>query len=461
MKKLFSMAVIFIMALTLAGCSTTKIGDLESEIEELNQEIWDTQSEMGDYVIDNTMLEDELSDTRQALVQLEEEMLLLLDELSVLQSQIYDNVITFSLTNEQGSFSSKTVGYNDDFEGTLFDLLNQNLDVGYSDSEYGKYIYSLEDLSPKTGAYISFSKNGVPSMTGVELSTFEDGDIFSFEVIWWDTFQENVDDVIQLFIENHASNYVNSESVDYNVLLGLNLLGIENDFVSKNDVELLINNSTLVYVQDYFKAIMMLNSVDSDVSALIQELNVIVTPGPYGQTAYGLLALDSVESTEDYSAFVTDALADLETTTPYDLGLDAGGISLVALSNYTDVDDLLAEYITWINNSQLDSGGVMTRETTWGETTYPGTENASSISQVILGLLAQGVDPTGSLFSKTEGNLVSRLLEFSTDTGSFDYVFGDELTEDLYFSTPQAFLALVSYQVYVNTQNPVNPYDFK
>ncbi len=130
------------------------------------------------------------------------------------------------------------------------------------------------------------------------------------------------------------------------------------------------------------------------------------------------------------------------------------------MSNYTDVDSLIEEYTTWISTSQLDSGGVMTRDVVWGETTYPGTENASSISQIILGLIANGIDPTGIDYTKGTNNLISRLLEFGTETGSFDYVMGDELTEDLAFSTPQAFLALVAYQVYSNTYNAVNPYDF-
>ena len=124
------------------------------------------------------------------------------------------------------------------------------------------------------------------------------------------------------------------------MLLALNLLGIENDYVSKQEVEALVDNSTLTYVSDYFKAIMMLNVVEADASGLFTALNLMVTPGAYGQTAYGLLAMDSNTNTEDYTSFVSAALADLNTNTPYDLGLDSGGISLVALSNYDNVDSL-------------------------------------------------------------------------------------------------------------------------
>jgi hypothetical protein len=225
-------------------------------------------------------------------------------------------------------------------------------------------------------------------------------------------------------------------------------------------VETLVDDSALVTISDYFKAIMKLNVVGVDSTELITELNAIVVPGGYGQTAYGLLAMDSITTSVDYSTFVTAALADLNTTTPFDLGLDAGGISIVALSNYSDIGTLISDYTTWISTSQIDSGGLVTRDVVWGETTYPGTENASSMSQVILGLVANGIDPTGTDYTKGTNNLIYRLLEFGTDTGSFDYIKTDDLDEDLMFSTPQAFLALVSYQVYANTYSEVNPFDF-
>ncbi len=189
----------------------------------------------------------------------------------------------------------------------------------------------------------------------------------------------------------------------------------------------------------------------------------MATVGPYGQTAYALLALDSFSYIYDYSAYLSAAIADLSTTTPYDLGLDAGGVSILALSSHTTepgVQDLIDEFTTWISASQLDSGGVKTRDIIWGDTTYPGTENASSISQVILGLLANGINPTGPDYTKLEGNLITSLLSFQTETGSFDWAKNDEQTEDLAFSTPQAFLALVAYQVYSSTYSAVNPYNF-
>ncbi len=454
MKKLFSIASVFLLILVLAGCSEldllqqdldlqiATIEELEEEIATLTETVASSESEVSD---------------------LEETILSLQEQLSDLQDLVFDNVITFTLTDEYGLFTSKTIGYNDDYTGNLFDILNNNFTLEYSVTDYGNYITSIDHLNPKTGAFISFSKNGEASTVGVETSTFDDGDILSFEVMWWDMTQKAVDDAIQLFLLNQASDYVNTTTVDYNVISALYLLGIVDEFVTDSEVETLVNGLTITTVNDYFKAIIKLQSVGVNTDVLVTDLNTIVTVGAYGQTAYGLLALDSNSHTVDYSSFVTSALVDLETTSPYDLGLDAGGVSLLALSNYTDetgVSDLITEYATWISTSQLDSGGVITRDVTWGGTVYPGTENAASISQVVLGLVANGIDPVGTDYTIVDNNLITRLLEYQTATGSFDWAFGDEYSEDLLFSTPQAFLALVVYQTYANTYTAVNPFNF-
>jgi len=256
---------------------------------------------------------------------------------------------------------------------------------------------------------------------------------------------------------------VNDDFIKYDVLAALYQLDMIGEYITSVELETLVSIDTPVTVKDYFVTIMKMLPGGITPGGLITELNSIVSVGEFGQTAYGLITIDSYSHSEDYSAYILSALADLNTTSPYDLGLDAGGISLVALSNYTGetgVNELITEYSTWISTSQLDSGGVVPRDVVWGETTYPGTENAASISQVILGLLANGVDPCSTDYTKGTNNLITRLLEYQTDSGSFDWAIGDEHTEDLAFSTPQAFLALVVFQTYSNTYGPVNPYDF-
>ena len=117
---------------------------------------------------------------------------------------------------------------------------------------------------------------------------------------------------------------------------------------------------------------------------------------------------------------------------------------------------MITEFATWIQNDQLPSGGIETRDMGWGS-----SENAASISQVIIGLVANGIDPRGVNYTQGTNNLITRLLDFQHPTGSFDWTLTDAVDEDLAFSTPQAFLALVVYQEYANTMSAVNPYSFK
>ncbi len=458
MKKLFSLASVLLLFLVLTGCTNgTEVTDLQQEIDAKIALISDLEDEVAS-------LNASLQESTDANTALTSQITELEAQIAQLQALIYDNVLTFTLKDEYGRFTSETIGYNDEYEGTLFDLLNENFTVGYNDSEWGKFIYSLDYLTPKTGAYIAFYKNGAMSKVGIDSATFEDGDVFSFEVTWWDMQEKAVDDAIHMFLDNYGEFYVSDIGVEYNVITALSLLGVVDDYVTLEETQALVDEMTLSTVADYFKAIIILQAVGGNADSLINDLNSIVAVGPYGQTAYGLLALDSYAHSTDYSAFVSSALTDLKTTTPFTLGLDAGGISLVALSNYASEDGIQAlidEYATWISTSQLATGGVKTRDVTWGDTTYPGTENAASMSQAILGLIANDINPTGAAYTKGDNNLISRLLEFQTTTGSFDYVLDDDIAEDLMFSSPQAFLALVTYQTYVNTYQAVNPYSFK
>ncbi len=454
MKKLFSIASVFLLILGLAGCNlNAKEEDLElrqQQIDELEEEIMAIMISSDGAAWENVNLEE----MRESLNR----------QIKELQELTFDNVFTVTLTYEDDSIGIKTIGFDDDFQGNLFDLLEMNYTMEYDETDYGIYLKSISGLNPIEGAFIQLSKNGEPASVGVDSITFDDDDVFSFEVVWWDPVQEAVDTAINLFLLNHVKNYVNIETIDYNVISALNLLDTLNQYVSNSEVETLVTSTSITTVNDYFKAIVKLQCIGFNTYILMEELNDMVTVGPYGQTAYGLLALDSHSYMYDYSSYLSEALVDLTNTSPYDLGLDAGGVSIMALSSHISepgVQDLIDEFTTWISTSQLDSGGVQTRDVIWGETTYPGTENASSIAQVILGLLANGIDPSGPDYTKQGNNLITSLLSFQTETGSFDWAANDEYTEDLAFSTPQAFLALVAFQVYSNTHSSVNPFDFK
>jgi len=347
------------------------------------------------------------------------------------------------------------------YEGTLFDLMNEFYEMTYSESEFGIYLIALEDLYPKNGSYIAISENGEMAMSGIDQLTVEDGDNFTFEIIWYDSLLQEVDELITLFLDHHVEQYVNQAYIDVNVLSALYLLGIEEEYTTTLDLSTMdmFDASMLSTTADYFKAVTALGLLGEDTNELIDDYAETATPGPYGETAYGLMII--LHNAGEYGGLIEMFEEDLNLNTPYSLGLDAGGISLVALANtnFENKQILIDQYSSWIQEFQLDTGGIKTRDMTWGENTYPGTENAASIAQVIIGLLANGIDPAGSDFTVGEANLMSRLLDFATEEGSFDYLLDDDIDEDLMFSTPQAFLAIVMYQEYKTLGSSVNPYN--
>ena len=150
-----------------------------------------------------------------------------------------------------------------------------------------------------------------------------------------------------------------------------------------------------------------------------------------------------------------DEILEIENFSNYD-GLQTNEFNTGAYyKDETGIQAIIDEFSTHVSTNQLASGGIMTQDFGWGS-----SENASSISQTILGLISCSVDPTGTDFTKGTNNLVSRLVEFQVANGLFDWVLTDETADDPAFSTPQAFLALATYQTYSNHNEAINPFDF-
>lgn len=439
MKKLFSILSVMVLVLGLTACSTES--DLKKQIQ---------------------TLQDQVAELEASIATKDTEISGLNAQIIALQDELFDNVITFTFTDETESTENYTVGYDDDFEGSLYDLLNDNFNVVSSEYSGSHMLLEVEDLSPVTGQYIGVYRNDAFAMVGIDDLTFTDGDIFDFVLAWWDATEEAVDSAITLFLDEQIDNYTSVENLDYNVVAALSLLGMLDDYVTVSEVESWVTSyleaHEVLSVTDYFKLIVMSQAVGLNTEAYYIALNDIVAPAPYGGTAYGLLGMDTNSHSVDYTDYITLALADLTTTTPSDLGLDSGGISLVALSNYTTetgVDTLISDFASWMSSTQLPSGGILTKDFGWGT-----SENSSSMAQAALGLIANGYNPAGTDFTKGTNDLMLRLTQYQLENGTFDWILDDGNVTTT-FGTPQAFLTLVAYYTYSNNGNiAVNPFDF-
>jgi hypothetical protein len=423
MKKLFSVLLGVTLVFGLASCTET---DLSNQIATLEETLNNAEEEIALLKETQTSLEEALSEK-------------------------LDVTITLSFTDLSGSEKVATYAFDAENVPALKDLLVLAFGADIVSSEYGSYLAGLRDVTVPYGAFIQISENGEITSVGIDDLTLEDGDSFQLDIVWWDPLMQEVYEALNLFVTNQLDNYISTEYIDYNVLLGTKNLFIVP--VSETDITNYLNNLEKSSIQDFFKA-SVIASVLSDDALLNQyllDLSNLMETGPYGQTALPLLALNGYNASFDYSNYVTDAITYYENHSLVQEGLDAGALGVMGLSFYQDdpsVMQLINDYVQYVKDSQLDTGGMKSEDVNWNETVYPGVENAATMSQVILALMSVGLDPSGDDFTKGDHNLITRLLEFQLDNGLFDWDLNDDIEGDASFSSPQAFLALAQFYRY-------------
>jgi outer membrane murein-binding lipoprotein Lpp len=456
MKKIMSLVTIICLTLLLVGCSNESLNDditdLQTRIEELENtdqvesEITKLKEQIAALVTNDTAKQNEIEDLKLRL--------------QTLEDLYFDGVLTIVLEDDLGSQKFRTVRFVEAEDQNLFQLLYSNLEVEFEESTIGKYITNIEGLNPKVGSYVSLYQNGEYATAGIEAIRYQDGDVFTFKVEWYDEVEKAVHTAINLFIENYVTDFINEEKIDYTVASALYHLGILQDYVRLEDVKTQYQDLASTNGQELFKAILIVsasggNPTDVNGNNLIQQLVDLAPTGPWNATTNGAIAFNAYPHGIEATTYTTTMLDDLITTnTPKSAGLDMGGTTLMALSHYQDeagVQTVIDDYLAFVKEKQLPSGGV---DDPWSG------DNSATLAQIILGLVANGIDPRDSQFVKENGDLLTRLMDFVQEDGSFK--FQPESTEaDLMFSTPQAFAALVAYQQFKNSDGAFNLYEFK
>jgi len=111
---------------------------------------------------------------------------------------------------------------------------------------------------------------------------------------------------------------------------------------------------------------------------------------------------------------------------------------LLALAPYIDnqlTTQTIADMTVYIQTVLTETGVE-----SWGNA------NSSSTAAVILGLVAQGINPRGEAYQTNDIDLIEALLAYEID-GAYKWLLADEQA-DMAFSTPQVFSALVAYKIY-------------
>ena len=214
---------------------------------------------------------------------------------------------------------------------------------------------------------------------------------------------------------------------------------------------------------DYERTVMALtavgeNPLDFDGVNLVEKIynNKDITTQGINAAVFALISLDTKNFDVPQNAVWTrDALIEyiLKNRTS-DGGWDYGGIkvdpdmtgmAINSLSLYKDRPEVKSA----IDNAVKLLSKIQNEDGTFS---CYGVENSESISQVIIGLCANGIDPTSKEFTKNGVNLIEALLTFKTEDGGFCHIYD---TGSNGMSTEQATLALETYREFKNGRNHI------
>lgn len=344
---------------------------------------------------------------------------------------------------------------------TLFDVLQDRFDITYKSYDFGPMLESISTkegrftIEAPEGSFIAFYVNGEPSMVGVNEIYVKKDHTYRLALEWWDQ-DAHIAYIINRFIDQHAATYVNDQMLDIHVVIALAHLGLLEDYISLE--EALADYSSIdsdnMSVSELYKAILTIHALGGDVSNFVRLLVERNDTKKYS-APYALIGLNCGHHGVDVSAYESELLETLiGTNMPSQaLGLDLSGITLAALSPYIEREDVSAviqDYLMFLENNLNEFGGIRDEHF---------DENASSLAQLIIGLIAIDVNRLSNVLTNENANLIHRLLDFSNDDGTF-YWSLDSDHPDLSFSTPQAFLALVLYQKYIEQEQAIRFYDF-
>ncbi len=324
-------------------------------------------------------------------------------------------------------------------------LIDEAIGLDYSTSTYGIFVNGLADFYPTEyevtyNYYYALYVNDEMAMTGIDGVTLEDGMKISFvETTMLDEIDIFVDMLIQSFLSFNYDIYINNQMFDHYVLAAikqLNLYGYPSPILASTTLAFPEENLSRDTIASTFKTTILEKALGLNLNTTKTVLSGFEVNNNYDACSL-LTALTMTEGAQTQIDAILNSLVTLAPSQPY-LDADFAGMVLLALSPYkddpstTDTIDFMIEYIQT----------MLTRD---GVEAY-GSANASSTASVVIGLVAQGINPRGEDYTIDGTDLIEALVKYEMFS-SFVYMLGDEQA-DMAFSTPQAFSALVAYKIY-------------
>lgn len=337
--------------------------------------------------------------------------------------------------------------------------------VGYTDTQYGKMITSINGIQAEGTNYWAFYVNGQMANVGAESYILQPGSQISFQLESWADVPEeggNEEETpipprtvsgeeIQAAVDSTVQYIMKSDIGEWEVI-ALRQAGKTVPANYLESVKALVKErqgkfSRITDTERYVLGILAAGGDPTNIEGynLVASIyNGNVTKQGLNGVAYALIALDSANFIVPETAVWTreklvNHLLDRqnadggwawdESTTS---DIDTTAMILTALSPYKNQEGVIdhveaaVQYVAaQYQNSKID--------------------NSSTAAQVIIALSALGMDANGAPFTKDNSSLFQYFLTFQNKDGGFDWQGGDE--SDV-FTTSQAIQALVAYQLH-------------
>ncbi|GGE40747.1 hypothetical protein GCM10011391_19410 [Pullulanibacillus camelliae] len=264
-----------------------------------------------------------------------------------------------------------------------------------------------------------------------------------------------------------ATGYINqNNSFDFYGAMAYRLLNKElpQRFIDSLAKTLTDNGGSFRNVTDYEKLVLSVSAAGGDATDFagtnlvkgIYASQRMTNQGNNG-VIYGLLALDSgkyqvpKDAVWSRERLLNDIISQQNkdggwALTGEESSVDLTGMALAALAPYKNqaaVKTAITKATAYLSNQQNKDGGYGSK--------INGGDSSESTAQAIIGLTAVGVDPAGKAFTKGQANLLTHLLDFQAESGGYRHLLTDKQANSL--STPQALLALVSYQSFLKDKH--------
>ena len=441
-KRLFILALVFIILVPVAVLIGVNLGSGDPEFTLANFRALQEQVEALESELEESVPQSDLS-AMQAERDALQQTLDGLDSPDTLYYQAWSSRLGRTVNaavgfQVPGSQTVITVPYNTALTDSAFDLLKQAFgdQLGYTQFSFGPFVSQIGSLNTQYGNFIEMSRNGTVMEQGIGDVAFNDKDVFSFALRWWNDDALAVTTLLDAYFDNEMDAALAAHN--FYAAAALRLRGESRPLPSA-----LAGENTL---SSRVSQVLYLRGLGLDETVQLQALYPLLSSASLSPNS---LFLDALAFSVVVDRFESRHVVDFNNQSRIVNYMDAFNSSVTQLDVSEATFDHLAMLIVNYHN-EWDLDDVLARF----DELLDAQENAASLALAVMALVVRDIDPAQHDYQDT--NVLEALLNYHLGDGLFAWQ-KDDTQADLAFSTPQSILALVMLENYWNDR-PVAPF---